>query len=325
MKARNRNKFILYFNSLPILAALAFGSAECQAFSFFGLTAEAPPREVLWEAQNQFVQIVAQEAGARPSEHPVQLAPQELYDALGVLEMAGQPSMFKTKQAAMPVFAESERQTLARELSRGLGKARPTDDITFALIGMHEGLFSKERQVVAGRAFYQDGKLNIIFGDLHKRTGEGSYKDTRGIGYEIDMRLQPFTLGSRTKSGGSSGRVATHPGVSFAAGRSDWVELDLKTVIANLRPPETTAGGKAPVPAVREDAASTAERRQMREEMARMRREMRAQRPAAPSRAPGGISRSAKQRLGELKELRNHGLIDAEEFKAKRRQIIDEL
>jgi hypothetical protein len=199
------------------------------------LEPQAQPHAILWEAQNQYVQIMPLEPGSKPNEHPAQVTQQELYDALGALRMVCRTSLIKTKQRAQPVFVETERQILARELSRGLANARSGEDITFALIAMHEGQLSKERQIVAGRAFQQGGKLNLIFGELHKPTGEGSFSDTRGLGYERDLRLDPFTVGFRSKARKGPGRIASGRGISYVGGRNDWIEIDLPTVLANMK------------------------------------------------------------------------------------------
>ena len=71
----------------------------------------------------------------------------------------------------------SEARVLSKFLAVGLAEAAPDEDVTFAVIGMHRGLgvglfgrdlFAKSQKATTGRVFYFNGRLNIIFGVIHK-------------------------------------------------------------------------------------------------------------------------------------------------------------
>ena len=90
--------------------------------------------------------------------------------------------------AAEPLFTRKTLETLTPQLVLALQKAAPGDDITFAVIGLHDALYglTKEPRVTTGRLFVRNGRLNLIVGLAQRDVNERE-----------DRRLAPFTPGSR--------------------------------------------------------------------------------------------------------------------------------
>jgi hypothetical protein len=104
---------------------------------------------------------------------------------------------------------------------------------------------------------------------------------------EADRRLQPFTPGSRLKPATDKLPVGSSAPLQFRPGRPDWLVLTIPA------PGETVAPPKATAP------------------------------PVQPK--PSEVSGRAEERLRLLKDLREKGLITDEEFRAKRKDILDTL
>jgi membrane protease subunit (stomatin/prohibitin family) len=75
-----------------------------------------------------------------------------------------------------------------------------------------------------------------------------------------------------------------------------------------------------------EAAKLTLERREMREEMARMRKELQTLREGGAAGAGAASStQSLEERLGKLQQLLDKGLISADDFKQRKRAILEEI
>jgi hypothetical protein len=262
------------------------------------------PRDVvvLWSANDQWVKIVPQDdPAAPPNEHPAQLATEAISNALAALQVriVDEDAGTETQRS---VFTREELNNLAPRVASGLAQAGPRQDVTFSTTGSHpltSGGLVKAVGVNAGRVFYDSGKLNVIFGEL-----QSSYRKKNLYG----QRTEDFTArrqGSRDKAAEQKLSLAPHPGVEFrsidGAVRDDWVAID-STVAAASAP---AAPAPVPVP----DAAKA---------------------PAVPAATAAGSgagksSSDLEQRLRELKELRDKGLISEEAYRAKMQEVLSEL
>jgi len=191
------------------------------------------PREVvvLWSANDQWVKIEPQDdAAAPPNDHPVQLASEAVSSSLAALRIRSVDE--DTAAAAQrSVFTAEELRNLAPQIASGLAKAGPRQDVTFSTIGSHPrsaGGLVKDTGVNAGRVFYDDGKINVIFGEL-----QSGYRKRNVYG----QRTEDFTPrqdGSRTKAAEREWALAARPGVELHSNadgaRNDWVEIDAAAV-----------------------------------------------------------------------------------------------
>jgi hypothetical protein len=255
---------------------------------------------VLWSANDQWVKVEPQDdAAASPNDHPAQLANEAISNALAALRIrivdedaAG--------EAQRSVFTAEELRILAPRIASGLAKAGPAQDVTFSTIGSHPraaGGLVKDPGVNAGRVFYDDGKVNVIFGEL-----QSGYRK-RSVYGQRNEDFAPRQQGSRTQAAEHEWALAARPGVelhSNAGGvRNDWVEIDGAAVASGA-----TAVSQAPV--------ATA--------------------PPAATAAGSGEGSAAttsgvdlEQRLKTLKELRDKNLISEEAYRAKMQALLSEL
>ncbi len=263
--------------------------------------ADAPRNVVvLWSANDQWVKIEPQDdAAAPPNDHPVQLTSEAISGALAALRIRILDED-TVAGAQRSVFTAEELRDLAPRVVAGLAKAGPRQDVTFSTIGSHPraaGGLVKDTGVNAGRVFYDDGKINVIFGEL-----QSGYRKRSVYGQRTED-FTPRRQGSRTKAAEHEWALAARPGVelhSNAGGvRNDWVEIDAAAVAsgaaavsqapAAAMPPAATAAGSA------EGSAAT----------------------------KSGVD--LEQRLKTLKELRDKNLISEEAYRAKMQELLSEL
>ncbi|MCI0400691.1 MAG: SHOCT domain-containing protein [Gammaproteobacteria bacterium] len=308
----------------------------------FGLSKDEG--KAVWDAGDQFVRLAKQDAGLGPrpalNNHPVTLEPPQLAVALGSLEMR----LKRGEDTTIPVFVDSEVRVLSKYLAVGLAEAAPDEDVTFAVIGMHRGeglglfgrdLFGKSQKVTTGRVFYQEAKLNVIFGVIHGEVrqpkDEQAKQAVAGANADLDRRLHAFIPGSRASEQSHSWQLVLADGEALRStgdvSRGDWLVLDLPVVVAAVErkakeaaEPQGTAQEAA---YLRQEAERLgAERRQMREEMARMRKQMQEIQASGASDASG---ESLEERLAILDDLKKKKLISEEEYEAKRQEILNDI
>ncbi len=264
----------------------------------------------LWKSGEQYVAIEKQDRPSgitvKANEHVTEISVDRLRTALASIDLR-----LPDADKSIALFNEEELRILSEYVAEGLALAGQDEDVTFAIIGNYvEALgFLKKRMVTGGRVFCQDGQINIIFGDVHRLLGET-------MGVQEDRRLHPFIIGSR------SGAVGEHKGMLlpktggeiFAKMREEWVLFPIKgpesfpTSQESVAPASgTKESGQeniAPAPGTREAAPAAAPY---------------AGKPAA------AVKKSVEERLMILNELRNKKLINEEEYRAKRLDILNDL
>jgi hypothetical protein len=274
-----RRQLVIASGALALVAAVA-----CAADT---------PRDVvvLWSANDQWVKIEPQDdAAASPNDHPAQLASEAVSNALAALRIriVDEGTAAETLRS---VFTAEELRNLAPRIASGLAKAGPRQDVTFSTIGSHPraaGGLVKDPGVNAGRVFYDDAKINVIFGEL-----QSGYRKRSVYGQRTED-FTPRREGSRTKATEHEWILAARPGVQLHSTpggvRNDWVEIDTAAVASGA-----AAVSQAP-------AAAT---------------------PAGPVATKSGAD--IEQRLKTLKELRDKNLISEEAYRAKMQELLSEL
>ena len=165
--------------------------------------------ETLWSAEDQWVKIERQDdPAATPNDHPVALDTASVASALGALRLA-EPS-------TGAIFTHEELNHLAPHVVAGLAKAGPRQDLTFSTLG------SDTLNVNTGRIFYDEGKLNVIFGEVH-----ASYRKKNVYG-QRDQDFVPRRQGARGEASQEKWALAALPGVALH--RKDWVTIDPEIV-----------------------------------------------------------------------------------------------
>jgi len=271
---------------------LAIASGALALVAAITCAADAP-RDVivLWSTNDQWVKIEPQDdAAASPNDHPTQLASEAISNALAALRIRIVDED-TAAEAQRSVFTAEELRNLAPRIASGLAKAGPRQDVTFSTIGSHPrsaGGLVKDLGVNAGRVFYDDGKINVIFGEL-----QSGYRKRNVFGQRTED-FTPRQQGSRTKAAEYEWALAARPGVELHSNadgvRKDWVEIDAAAVASSA-----AAVSQAP-------AAAT---------------------PEGPVATKSGVD--LEQRLKTLKELRDKNLISEEAYRAKMQELLSEL
>lgn len=283
---RNGRRALWWFMAMLMVAV--GGMAGCATTSA-GLAGGGA--RTLWQSREQFVKIEKQDKTAQgmapANAHPADVPVERLRDVLASIEVR-----FDGKDKAVPLFYDEELDILSDKLHAGLAAAGSDEDVTFAIIGHYPVLLGlKERMVTTGRVFCRDGRLNIIFGDVHRSVKENE-----------DRRLYPFLPGSRTVAHqGEWALTARSGGESFAMERPDWVTYPIVGSAAPVVAPTLRErGGTIP-------AATTAP-------------------SVSPPEKPVTTGRkSVEERLRTLNDLHDKKLITDEEYRAKRQEILNEL
>ena len=254
---------------------------------------------VLWSGDDQWVKIERQDdPAAVPNDHPAQLGMEAITNALGALQVRLVDPDTGT-ESHRPVFTPDELGNLTPHVASGLAKAGPRQDVTFSTIDsrpLAAGGLIRKPGVNAGRVFYEDGRLNVIFGEL-----QSNYRKKNVYGQRSED-FTPRRQGSRSKATQQKLILAARPGLEFHSTndgdtRNDWVVIDTAVARSEVQ------AAPAPVP-----DASTA--------------------PAAAAESAsktGASDADLEQRLRKLQELKNKGLISEEAYRAKMQELLSEL
>lgn len=286
----------------------------------------------IWQAGQQYIKIVPREKSAeQENQHPYEITVDKLQAVLSAISIEESSGIFNDELEQRTFFSGSDINTLSSGISRALERAKPDEDIVFVVIGRHKGLISKERKVIGGRTFVEDGKLNLILGDVYRPEGGSKEQRNRNMAAgcggcdDKDIRTNPYIVGTRDKEHKIKLAFAKYDGIELAPARSDWLKMDVEKVFAaveNERNKLPPAMERERARATQEAAKLNLERRQMREEMARMRKEMRGM-------SGGDVntdsSRTLEDRLSTLDDLKAKGLINDKEYEHKRQEILNDL
>jgi hypothetical protein len=218
-------------------------------------------------------------------------------------------------QSDRPVFTPNELGNLTLYVASGLAKAGPRQDVTFSTIDgrpLAAGGLIRKPGVNAGRVFYHDGRLNVIFGEL-----QSSYRKKNVYGQRTED-YTPRRQGSRSEATEQKWLLAAGPGLEFHSThngniRNDWVVIDTAVARPEVQRAQqpgdsparqaTSAVPPAPVPDTSTAPAAAAE--------------------SAPR--PGAANADLEQRLRKLKELKDKGLITEEAYRARMQELLSEL
>lgn len=299
-------------------------AADCAIAMAWGVPVHARSDAIIWEGNDQSVLLAPQDdAAAPPNDHPATVTPQEIESMLARLSFRHADQQADTAPAA--VFNKEQVEILGEALAAGLTRAKPSQDVTFSIIGAHRlspGAVARRNRLTAGRVFFRQGKLNIIFGEV-----QSPYRKKNLYG-RIDEDFYPREYGSRAPPEEQEAVLIANPNVSLQLGaagtRVDWVVFDpaVAGTAPLSRPADATAGddrgsgpaapdNSPPAPATAAPAAVATS-----EEAARQRE---ATAPEASN------SDSIEQRLKYLKSLREKDLISEEAYRQKVNEILESL
>lgn len=243
-----------------------------------------PTKKLTW-GDWEFVRLEKRDDGrSTGNQHPVQLNPDAVAATLERVQV-------KPYKEVLPLFAEEEIKKLAPAIASALAKAGPDQDLVFILNGQH-GILGPLAPVASnvGRAFFADGRLNLLLGMTHSDFIAESTQGTR--------QAPKLEYGSRTRESSRAQIVGVTEGDAKLL-RKDWIALTVPSIAA----PAPAAGR-----AVAGAAAGAA--------------------VAAPVAADPGMDphyRKQESRLKAIQRLKDQGLITEAEFQQKRTEILKDL
>ncbi len=297
------------------LAVLLFAPQPVRAV---GLAAAS---EVIWQTgPNVFFRYAnLSKSAAGSNDHPAELQPEQLTKIVQSLQIQGKDAQPE------PLFTAEQATLLGRHLAAGLQRARPDQDIIFALERSEERpFFMRSAQFfVAGRAFYRDNRLNIIIGDYDRRRNvayEETYDPTR-----VGIARYQFDHGRRARKTKSFKKTVLNvSGVENkqvqGTRRDDWLVIDVPAASAAY---DSQARAQRDADIVRrrqelKEVLDGGEAQGLPVEAA----------PAVPATAPPprGISwAELEEGLTTLDRLRQRGLITEQEYNTKKQEMLDAL
>ena len=269
---------------------------------------------VVWEAsKDQWVHLEPRDvAGSPANDHPAQVPAAEISAALTSLQVV-------VDDSAEPIFTSTEAAQLGDAMARALAQARSDQDVTFRSVGsrpLTSGKVLKGVSVNTGRVFRQDGKLNLIFGDVRAKA------KTKSVYGQWEEGFSEPRLAARGASAEHEWKVVAPAGVEQRNGRDDWLAFD-DNQLASLSapataPPAAAAVTAAPAPSVAPAAPAPSPA---------VAAPAAAPSPPAAQAAPTAVDPEAdmERRLRTLKDLRDKGLITEEAYRAKIEEILSVL
>ena len=304
--------------SVRVLLALMIVAISCSPPAY------SASNEVIWERGDQIVMLAAQDVeSAQPNDHPIAAVADEIATMFVMLRMRFVDE--GPEVAPITVFTQDEIANLSTAVATGLGRAAPSQDVLFHVIGSRRvspGAFAKRNRVTAGRIFYREGRVNIIFGQVQtpyrKKNVYGQIDEdfyprnygSRKVETEHEIVLQ-VTDAIRLHQNGDTKRpdwIAIDPvAAAAAAERSEESDVQPASVaaatVATVGLVEATAADK-PVAEVSEAGISQAQEANVQSTL-----------PAA----------SVEERLTELKRLLELDLISEEAYEARMKDILKDL
>lgn len=269
--------------------------------------APAAGRTMIWQSRDQFVAVEPQDAvskgsPAQPNSHPLDVSLEAITALLSSVDVRMEQS-----DKPAPLFTSVSTQALAPYLQQAFLQATAGEDVTFAIIGLHDALYglAKSPRVTTGRAFIRDGEINLIVGLVQQDVNERD-----------DRRLSPFTPGSRARAAAGEWVLMPRSGQkAVMLPRRDW----LKSVATLPLPAE------APSPSVKPLSTSTPIPPPLTAAPTPSPAALPASAPAAASARQPADPRSPAERLLVLKDLKERGLISDEEYRTKRQDVLNGL
>lgn len=265
-----------------------------------------------------YVKLVPQGTGSPASnDHPYDIGKEEICSLLQSIEITREVSsflFFDNKKTQQTMFNADELSQICSLLSTAYAKARANEDIIFAVSSQRETLLGigKNTLLISARTFISDGKLNLIFNkvyaDYDRLFVRESYGETLPKSDYIPSwkaELNPVPPGSRTDEAEQEWTLVQTPDIHYHNNRRDWIQINIAGALSHTEPeakPETPSGDDLRQPRSRSTG----------------------QTDPATTRGPVNTG-TLEQRLIELKDLYDKGLITEEIYIDKQRAILKNL
>lgn len=212
--------------SLSIICCL-FSSILSPAFS---AKAYANPDGMF---DRDYVRLTNQDGGSA-NDHPVNISSLALKKALATLETAPKRgyNKFISFGESKIIFNEENLAQLGTSIVRLLSQARSNQDVIFHITERHSALFGTRNPITTARVFFSNGKLNIIFGEIHadlekKYIRSGGSSRVKQMVTQDELRDFHLQTGSRKKPNSNINLTPKKGIAKVYKGRGDWISIDL--------------------------------------------------------------------------------------------------
>lgn len=296
--------FVVFLALVRAESAFAANFLDNLNVGFLGVEEKKIEKVVWQDGPNRYIKIVPQDStNFGLNEHPVNLSEEDINISLSQLKV-------DTGRGVLPVFSEEQINQLSAGLASGLNRAATDQDIIFVLEKSESKMMDSKKATyfVAGRVFYQWGRLNLVLGD---------YDSVRSIGFEsaydptsADTVNYSFEHGKRTSESVSPNLIDKKafdtPGISnkfvTSGRRSDWFQIDVNKI-----------------------ASAFDKRKRMAFRQAKSEKLTEMQSLFVHGQQSAKSGRTIEERLVSLNSLKEKGLVSDEEYRLKRKQILDDL
>lgn len=277
-------------------------------------------------------------------DHPANLTVEQVKQMLSEVYVE-EHSFFSWRDQGR-LFLEAEREKLAPQLVEALQKADSDQWVHFAVTGMRKHLLLETKRLTDGICYVKDGQFHIIIGNFIVELIDPEFDP-----YDGDPRDRIFISGLRLKTDESRGirKPKIVDGDKWLKyERVNWLIIDMDTYFASTEKetepvaekesaPATTPEKPAETPTAARPAPAASPESQPPAEAATSgpaatppaAPEKPAEtvapesQPAAPEATP--VKPDIAERLRKLQELYDKGLITEEEYRLKKKELLEEI
>lgn len=282
------------------------------------LKSEKPDvKSVIWNHQDQFVRIESQDRDSimvAANDHPANLSPNLIRKTLGSLEV-----QFEGVEKPVPVFSQEELEVLGEAVSKGLAQAGEDEDITFAIAGIHKG--QAEPEISTCRLFINNDQLNLIIGTLHEK-----------YTVNMDRSRHPLVPGSRKYAPHTTNwTIAPRTGMKYKTNGALTSDVVTRYDWLIMNPTPDTFREAAQI--WENSAQFESEQQKIQQKIQKMEQSIEQMKQTSATGAPVTAPAPAgpmelnkiEQRLQILQQLKDKGLINDDEFRSKKQDILDSI
>jgi hypothetical protein len=250
-----------------------------------------------WGEWNDYVKLDAVNA---VNQHPVSFSAEQLTRLLGQfykLEGSKEPA---------PYFSQDEISRLSTKLVPLFAKAKSGDDIEFSTSFSANGSFLVPRKLNSGRLFVESGQLNLIIGSCAAEQ-DITYQQLNNKYRELDRgnRMKPAEkLRCELLAGNNAERANNRP---------DWLKLNINSAL--------TSNAVLVFPSTRKLTFGTSVASEVTTTSAPVKSTSLSANPPGSTTSLSG----SEERLLNLKQLHDKGLITDAEYEQKRAEVIKDL
>jgi len=273
-------------------------TCQCAAL---GTKVEIQP---VWQSDNGYIRLFREPGESKGHSQPVEFREEEMRNILMSL-------YFSTYQyfrwsTSSRIFAEKECRDLARPFQQAFLEAGPDDVVEFYLPSRAPKFLgvSSQTYLTSGRAFVKGGALHFRFDNVQMEVKTHATRmEDQGVEEGVAWKLVPqegqdYDLEADILS---SGRPNLH-----------WLRISLKPLAAAPATLQAPAPAVVPAPKAEPSVPFAQPSEQVTPAPA-----------GTPSVSGVGVQKGAREKLKELKQMLDDGLITQQDYDKKKKEILD--